>query len=149
VTQAITLLLHFPAAAAAVSAGAAAGSSAQMNQPGIAVLLSTGRAARGQSRGHHGADAGALARPAGIPAAVASWPPASRWWPTRTLRGQELRQAVARLLDTELRRRLEVLIEKARAQTLDEAEKLELQALTVAQTRIGWLGPKQRRARRL
>jgi len=32
---------------------------------------------------------------------------------------------------------LEVLIEKARAQTLDESEKLELQALTVAQTRVG------------
>ena len=51
--------------------------------------------------------------------------------------GQELSHAVARLLDAELRRRLEVLIEKARAQTLDESEKLELQALSVAQTRVG------------
>jgi hypothetical protein len=50
---------------------------------------------------------------------------------------QELSQAVARLLDSELRRRLEVLIEKARGQALDDAEKLELQALTVAQTRVG------------
>ena len=41
------------------------------------------------------------------------------------------------LLDPELRRRLDVLIEKARAQPLDESEKLELQALTVAQSRVG------------
>ena len=51
--------------------------------------------------------------------------------PDAAAAGQELSQAVARLLDAELRRRLEVLIEKARAQTLDEAEKLELQALTL------------------
>ncbi|HEY4972242.1 MAG TPA: hypothetical protein VII41_01460, partial [Steroidobacteraceae bacterium] len=57
--------------------------------------------------------------------------------PDQAAASQELCQGVARLLDSELRRRLEVLIEKARAQTLDESEKLELQALTVAQTRVG------------
>ena len=47
----------------------------------------------------------------------------------------ELEQAVRRLLDRELRhRRLEVLIEKARAHDLAESEKLELQALTVDQS---------------
>jgi hypothetical protein len=44
--------------------------------------------------------------------------------------GRELTQAIDRLLDAQLRVvRLEALIEKARAQTLDEAEKLELQTL--------------------
>ena len=57
--------------------------------------------------------------------------------PDQAAASQELRQAVVRMLDSELRRRLEVLIEKARAHTLDESEKLELQALTVAQTRVG------------
>jgi DNA primase len=57
--------------------------------------------------------------------------------PDQAAARQELSQAAARLLESELRRRLEVLIEKARAQTLDDAEKLELQALTIAQVRVG------------
>jgi hypothetical protein len=46
--------------------------------------------------------------------------------------GRELTQAIERLLDAQLRGgRLEALIDKARGQALDEAEKLELQALTM------------------
>ena len=49
---------------------------------------------------------------------------------------RELAQAIERLLDAQLRGgRLEALIEKARAQPLDEAEKLELQALTTGPNR--------------
>jgi DNA primase len=135
VTQAITLLLHFPAAAVAVDAPQRLQLS-QLNQPGVAVLLAL------------------LEQLAASPAATMAQT-LERWRdrpeyrrlselaageplvPDESAAGQELRHAVARLLDVELRRRLEVLIEKARAQTLDESEKLELQALSVAQTRVG------------
>jgi len=135
VTQAITLLLHFPAAAVAVDAPQRLQLS-QLNQPGVAVLL------------------GLLQQLAASPAATMAQT-LERWRdrpeyrrlselaaseplvPDESAAGQELCHAVARLLDAELRRRLEVLIEKARAQTLDESEKLELQALSVAQTRVG------------
>jgi DNA primase len=135
VTQAITLLLHFPATAAAVDEQQRL-QLARMNQPGVAVLLAL------------------LEQLADSPAATMAQT-LERWRerpeyrrlcelaaseplvPDQSAAGQELCQAVARLLDAELRRRLEVLIEKARAQSLDEAEKLELQALTMAQTRVG------------
>jgi DNA primase len=135
VTQAITLLLHFPAAAVAVDAPQRLQLS-QLNQPGVAVLLAL------------------LEQLAASPAATMAQT-LERWRdrpeyrrlselaaseplvPDESAAGQELCHAVARLLDAELRRRLEVLIEKARAQTLDESEKLELQALSVAQTRVG------------
>jgi DNA primase len=132
VTQAITLLLHFPAAAAAVDEQQRLQLS-RMNQPGVAVLLAL------------------LEQLAASPAATMAQT-LERWRerpeyrrlselaaseplvPDPGAAAQELRQGVARLLDTELRRRLEVLIEKARAETLDESEKLELQALTMAKT---------------
>jgi DNA primase len=135
VTQAITLLLHFPAAAAAVDEPQRL-QLARLNQPGVAVLL-------------------ALLEQLGASPAATMAQTLERWRerpeyrrlselaaseplvPDQSAAGQELSHAVARLLDAELRRRLEVLIEKARAQTLDESEKLELQALSVAQTRVG------------
>jgi DNA primase len=134
-TQAITLLLHFPAAAAAVDAPQRLQLS-QLSQPGVAVLL-------------------ALLEQLGASPAATMAQTLERWRdrpeyrrlselaaseplvPDESAAGQELSHAIARLLDVELRRRLEVLIEKARAQTLDESEKLELQALSVAQTRVG------------
>jgi DNA primase len=135
VTQAITLLLHFPAAAPAVNAQQRL-ELTRMNQPGVSVLT-------------------ALLEQLGESPAATMAQTLERWRdrpeyrrlcelgageplvPDQAAAAQELRQAVARLLDSELRRRLEVLIEKARIQTLDESEKLELQALTVAQTRVG------------
>ncbi|MFI4869858.1 MAG: DNA primase [Steroidobacterales bacterium] len=135
VTQAITLLLHFPAAAAAVPEPQRI-ELARMNQPGVATLL-------------------ALLEQLGAAPAATMAQTLERWRdrpeyrrlcelgtseplvPDQAAAGQELRQAVARLIDLELRRRLDVLIEKARAQPLDESEKLELQALTVAQSRVG------------
>ena len=134
-TQAITLLLHFPAAVSAVSEQQLR-QLTQMNQPGVAVLV-------------------ALLEQLGANPAATMAQTLERWRdrpeyrrlcelgageplvPDQAAARQELSQAVARLLDSELRRRLEVLIEKARAQTLDDAEKMELQALTVAQTRVG------------
>jgi DNA primase len=52
--------------------------------------------------------------------------------PDQAAAAAELREAVARLVGQQSRRRLEALIEKARADTLNDAEKQELQALTVA-----------------
>jgi DNA primase len=135
VTQAITLLLHFPAAASAVSEQQR-GELARMDHPGVAVLI----ALLEQLQASPAASmALTLERWRERPeyrrlSELASSAPLV---PDQAAASQELRQAVARLLDSELRRRLEVLIEKARAQPLDESEKLELQALTVAQTRVG------------
>jgi DNA primase len=134
-TQAITLLLHFPTAARAVTEAQRA-ELQRMNQAGIAVLLAlleqlssspAGSMAQTLERWRDRAEYRRLSELAATEPLV----------PDQEAAGQELRQAVARLLDAELRRRLEVLIEKARAQSLDEAEKLELQALTVAQNRVG------------
>ena len=134
-TQAITLLLHFPAAARAVTEAQRAALQ-RMNQAGIAVLLAlleqlssspAGSMAQTLERWRDRAEYRRLSELAATEPLV----------PDQEAAAQELRQAVARLLDAELRRRLEVLIEKARAQSLDEAEKLELQALTVAQNRVG------------
>jgi DNA primase len=135
VTQAITLLLHFPAAAAAVDEQQRL-QLARMNQPGVAVLLAlleqlgdrpAGSMAQTLERWRERPEYRRLCELAASEPLV----------PDQSAAGQELRQAVARLLDAELRRRLEVLIEKARAQSLDESEKLELQALTMAQSRVG------------
>ncbi len=135
VTQAITLLLHFPTAVSAVSEQQLR-ELTQMNQPGVAVLV-------------------ALLEQLGTNPAATMAQTLERWRdkpeyrrlcelgageplvPDQAAARQELSQAAARLLESELRRRLEVLIEKARAQTLDDAEKLELQALTIAQVRVG------------
>jgi DNA primase len=135
ITQAITLLLHFPAAASAVSEQQR-GQLARMDQPGVAVLIAlleqlqaspAASMALTLERWRERPEYRRLSELAASAPLV----------PDQAAASQELRQAVARLLDSELRRRLEVLIEKARAQPLDEAEKLELQALTVAQTRVG------------
>jgi DNA primase len=135
VTQAITLLLHFPAAAAAVLEQQRL-ELARMQQPGVAVLLllleqlianPAATMAQTLERWRDRPEYRRLCELAATEPLV----------PDQDAAGQELRQAVARLLDTELRRRLEVLIDKARAQTLDESEKLELQALTAAQARVG------------
>ena len=134
-TQAITLLLHFPAAAAAVDAPQRLQLS-QLSQPGVTVLLalleqlSASPAATMAQTLERWRDRPEYRRLSELAASEPLVPDASA-------AGQELNHAVARLLDAELRRRLEVLIEKARAQTLDESEKLELQALSVAQTRVG------------
>jgi DNA primase len=135
VTQAITLLLHFPAAVGAVSEQQLS-QLTQMNLPGVAVLvelleqLGTNPAATMAQTLERWRDRAEYRRLCELGAGEPLVPdqPAAR---------QELSQAVARLLESELRRRLQVLIEKASAQTLDAAEKLELQALTVAQMRAG------------
>ena len=135
ITQAITLLLHFPAAASAVSEQQRS-ELARMDQPGVAVLIAlleqlqaspAASMALTLERWRERPEYRRLTELASSAPLVADQGAAS----------QELRQAVARLLDSELRRRLEVLIEKARAQPLDESEKLELQALSVAQSRVG------------
>jgi DNA primase len=135
VTQAITLLLHFPAAASAVSEQQRL-ELTRMNQPGVAALIALLEQLEASP-------------PATMALTLERWRDRPEYRrlcelaaseplvPDQAAASQELRQAVARMLDSELRRRLEVLIEKARARTLDESEKLELQALTVAQTRVG------------
>jgi DNA primase len=135
VTQAITLLLHFPAAATAVSAQQRL-ELTRMHQPGVAALIAlleqleaspSATMALTLERWRDRPEYRRLCELAASEPLV----------PDQAAAGQELRQAVARMLDSELRRRLEVLIDKARDHTLDESEKLELQALTVAQTRVG------------
>lgn len=131
VTQAITLLLHFPAAAAAVNEEQRA-RLAGVQQPGAAVLAELLEQ---------------LAGPPGTTLAQIL----ERWRPRHEYRrlcelaaaatlvsdtpaaAHELCEAVRRLLQREHTRRLELLIEKARAEDLDEAEKLELQSLTLDQ----------------
>jgi len=135
VTQAITLLLHFPAAASGVSEPQRVALE-QLQRPGIAVLAEL----LGQQ----------VAQPATTMAQILE-----RWRERAEYRrltelaavvplisdaaaaGLELSQAVDRLLDRELRhRRLEALIEKARTERLADAEKLELQALTTDQSGV-------------
>jgi DNA primase len=128
-TQAIALLLHCPSAAAAVSLEQRH-ALARLQQPGVAVL--------------HELLEEQLARPASTMAQTLE-----RWRERAEYRrlcelasseplvaeaqaaGRELAQAIERLLDAQVRGgRLEALIEKARAEPLNEAEKVELQALT-------------------
>ncbi|HEY3731764.1 MAG TPA: DNA primase [Steroidobacteraceae bacterium] len=135
VTQAITLVLHFPAAAVAVDQ-AQREQLGRVNQPGIAVLLLLLEQLRAQPAASM---AQTLERWRERPehhrlSELAAGEPLV---PDQDAAARELRQAVARLLDAELRRRLEVLIDKARVQPLDEAEKQELQALATAQSRVG------------
>ena len=133
VTQAITLLLHFPAAAAAVSAEQCAALAA-VPQPGVAVLS--------ELLAQHGAQ-GAVT----MAQTLERWrerheyrrlcelAAAAPLVPDGAAAARELSEAVRRLLVQELpRRRLQVLIEKAQVDRLDDAEKLELQALTTDQT---------------
>jgi DNA primase len=128
ITQAITLLLHCPAAAQAVTP-AQRRSLAQLPHAGVAVLseLLEEHAARPAlnmaqtlERWRERPEYRRLCELAASEPLVAEAQAA----------GRELTQAIERLLDAQLRvGRLEVLIEKARVQSLDEAEKLELQTL--------------------
>jgi DNA primase len=128
-TQAIALLLHFPAAAAAVGAGQRA-ALARLAQPGVEVL---GELLQEQEL-----------RPARSMAQILErWRERPQYRRLSELAASEplvaderaaaaeLTEAVTRLLDAGLRgSRLEALIETARARPLDEDEKSELQALT-------------------
>ena len=135
-TQAISLLLHHPGAAAAVTERqrqALLG----ISHAGIAVLrelLEEQRAQPARSM------AQTLERWRDRPEyrrlneLAASEPLVSE----PSAAGRELVQAVERLLDVQLRGgRLEVLIEKARREGLSDSEKQELQALTSSQSRGG------------
>jgi len=136
VTQAITLLLHFPGAAAAVSAEQCA-ALATVGQPGVAVLSEL-LAQCGTLPG--------TAAPVTMAQTLERWrerheyrrlcalAAAAPLVPDGAAASRELSEAVRRLLVQELpRRRLQALIEKARVDRLDDAEKLELQALTTDQ----------------
>jgi DNA primase len=137
-TQAVSLLLHFPQAATSVPV-AQRQALERFDQPAGTVLreLLAQQAAqpaasmaqtleRWRERPeYHRLCELAAATPLVLDAAAAA---------------RELCEAIQRLLDGELRRRLESLIEKARAQGLDAQEKLELQSLTMDQ-RAGALPP--------
>ncbi|HEX4052050.1 MAG TPA: DNA primase [Steroidobacteraceae bacterium] len=138
VTQAVTLLLHFPQAATLLSVEQRQALE-HLDQPAGAVLreLLTQQSAqpaaslaqtleRWRERPEYPRLCElAAATPLVLDAAAAA---------------RELCEAIQRLLDGELRRRLESLIAKARALGLDEQEKLELQSLTMDQ-RAGALPP--------
>jgi len=134
VTQSISLLLHFPAAATAVSEEQRLNLS-RVNQPGVDVL----RELLEQQRSTPAAStAQTLERWRDRPeyrrfCELAASEPLV---PDRVAAGAELSQAVVRLLALEPRRRLQALIDKAGSETLDESEKLELQALTMTQVRV-------------
>jgi DNA primase len=136
ITQAISLLLHSPSAAAGVSPGQRQ-ALAQLPHPGVAVLselleeqierpaLSM---AQTLERWRERPEYKRLCELAASEPLVADGTAASR----------ELMQAIERLLDAQLRGgRLEALIEKAREQPLNETEKLELQTLTTGHNKAG------------
>jgi DNA primase len=141
ITQAIALVLHCPAAAAAVSSAQRL-SLAQLAHPGVAVLseLLEEQALRPAlnmaqilERWRERAEYRRLCELAASEPLVAETGAA----------GRELTQAIERLLDAQLRGgRLEALIEKARVQTLDEAEKLELQTLTASPSKTESAAPR-------
>jgi DNA primase len=133
VTQSISLLLHFPAAASAVTQ-AQRRDLMRLSAPGVDTL----RELLEQQR---------------LTPATTTAQTLERWRerpeyrrfgelaanqplvPDRIAAEAELREAVARLLAQEPRQRLEILIEKSRTETLDDSEKVELQSLTVALTK--------------
>jgi DNA primase len=129
VTQAITLLLHSPAAALAVSAE---------HRQALAALAHPGAATLSELLEELNA------RPAlNMAQILERWRERPEYRRLNELAeseplvtdsaaaARELRQAIERLLDAQVRGgRLEALIQKARGQSLSDAEKLELQALT-------------------
>jgi DNA primase len=128
ITQAITVLLHFPAAATTVDEPQRA-RLARVQLPGVGVLvelleqLATGPTptlAQTLERWRERHEYRRLCQLAATATLVSDAQAA----------GRELSEAVRRLLQREHTRRLELLIEKARLTHLDEAEKLELQSLT-------------------
>jgi DNA primase len=133
VTQAITLLLHFPAAASEVKAPQRTALQ-RLEQPAAAVLsellvqqIAQPAASMAQTleRWRERPEYRRLCELATAAPLVQDASAAAR----------ELCEAIQRLIDGELRRRLETLIGKARDQGLSEAEKAELQSLTVDQRR--------------
>jgi len=136
VTQAITLLLHAPESARAVSPERRQ-ALAELAHPGAAILSELIEEL--------------IARPAvNMAQTLERWRDRPEYRRLNELAeseplvtesaaaARELGQAIERLLDAQLRGgRLQALIEKARAQTLTEAEKMELQALTTGPTRPG------------
>jgi len=138
VTQAITLLLHFPAAASEVKAPQRTALE-RLEQPAAAVLsellvqqIAQPAASMAQTleRWRERPEYRRLCELATAAPLVQDAGAAAR----------ELCEAIQRLIDGELRRRLETLIGKARDQGLSEAEKAELQSLTVDQ-RSGMVAP--------
>jgi DNA primase len=131
ITQAISLVLHSPAAAVLVSPAQREALS-QLPHPGVAVLrelleelLASPALSMAQTleRWRERSEYPRLCELAASAPLVEGTAAA----------GRELAQAVDRLLDAQVRGgRLEALIDKARAQPLDDAEKLELQALTMS-----------------
>jgi DNA primase len=136
ITQSIGLLLHFPSAAAAVSAEQVAALT-RAEHAGVAVLHELLTELRAQpattmaqtlERWRERHEYRRLCELAAAPALV----------PDAAAAARELSDGVARLLHAELRQgRLEALITKARAEPLDASEKLELQALTTDQGKAG------------
>lgn len=131
VTQAIAVLLHFPTAAAAVSEEQRA-RLAQVQLPGAPVLTELLEQLAAQpgttlaqvlERWRERHEYRRLCELAAAATLVSDAPSAAR----------ELSEAVRRLLQREHTRRLELLIEKARVEGLNDVEKLELQSLTLDQ----------------
>ena len=135
-TQAISLALHFPGATAAVTAEQRL-SLAGLSHPGIVVLRDlleeqaarpAGTMAQTLERWRDRPEYGRLCE-------LAASAPLVGLAADHAAPGQELSNAVARLIDAQVRGgRLEVLIDKARQQSLSEDEKQELQTLTMGQT---------------
>ena len=128
VTQAITLLLHFPGAAAAVDPERCA-RLAHLQQPGVAVLAEL----LAQQRERPAASLAQILvrwRERHEYRRLCELTTAAPLVPDAAAATRELSEAVGRLLEREHERRLETLIEKARLTVLDAAEKLELQSLT-------------------
>ena len=136
ITQAIALLLHFPEAAKTVSPEQRQ-ALAQLPHPGVTVLSElleelvaqpAQSMAQSLERWRERPEYRRLCELAASKPLVADGAAA----------GRELRQAIERLLDAQVRGgRLEVLIEKARDQELTEAEKQELQTLTTGHNKTG------------
>jgi len=136
ITQAIALLLHYPAASAAVSPEQRQ-ALAQLPHPGVAVLSELLEVQ--------------LARPAqSMAQTLERWRERPEYKRLSELAaseplvgegmaaGKELMQAIERLLDAQVRGgRLEALIVKAREQSLNEVEKQELQTLTTGHNKVG------------
>ncbi len=131
VTQAITLLLHFPASAAAVGEEQCA-RLARVEQPGAAVLAEL----LGQQAAEPAATLAQMLerwRDRHEYRRLCELATAATLVPDAAAAARELSEAVGRLLEREHGRRLQILIEKARLTALDAAEKLELQSLTLDQ----------------
>jgi DNA primase len=135
ITQAISLALHFPRAATAVTPEQRR-ALADLAHPGIIVLRDlleeqaarpTGTMAQTLERWRERPEYGRLCE-------LAASAPLVGLATDHAAPGQELSYAVARLIDAQVRgSRLEVLIDKARLLPLSGEEKQELQALTMGQ----------------